>query len=65
MAKVRVTYCDDKNEYNDEFIFDLKLDNWRLVDTSDLAQIRKQLKEIAKHTKEIANHIKEKQGNRP
>ena len=46
---VKVAYRDDNSkEYSGEFNFDLELENWRFVDTSDLAQIRKCVEKIAK-----------------
>jgi len=70
-VEVSVTYQDDKQSHSDKFSFDLGLDNWRYVDTTDLAQIRKNLNKIAgdepkssglKQTnlllEEIAKHLK-------
>ena len=51
-AIVNVSYRDDKEEYSDEFTFNLSLDNWRLIDTSDLSQIREHLKVIVKYLNE-------------
>jgi hypothetical protein len=46
-AVIRVTYRDDKRDYTDDFTFDLQKYNWWIVDTSDLAQIRRYIKKIA------------------
>lgn len=58
---INVSYTNDIFNYSDKFSFDLTLDNWRWVDTTDLAQIRNHIENISENMKKLIPNTKHHQ----
>jgi len=57
---VIATINDDVSNYTDEIVFEPAQINWQLIDTTDLAQIRKHIKSVSKHIGNIVSVLRDK-----
>jgi len=57
--QIKLSYSDDVSNYTDEIIFEPAQINWQLIDTTDLAQIRKHMKNVSKHLEHAATQLSE------